>query len=322
LHPGSGSYTAPGPASDPWRPYIRDASARFNVPEKWIRAVMRQESGGHEYLNGEPTTSSAGAMGLMQLMPATYADMRDRYGLGDDPYAPRDNIMAGTAYISLLYAAYGSPAFLAAYNAGPTRLQQYLSQGTSLPNETVNYVASIAPTLGGPMSGPLSAYADQGSPGQATTEPVQVAEADPPAPMPAETAVGSSLWSPTAPAAVAAAPLPPPQPQQRPPHPAGFALIGAAYADTPPPNPADARWGVQVGAFTDPTQARQVADTARNVAPSLLAPARTVVGSVTHPDGQTYYRARLIGITEPAADTACGTLTSRRWACLTVPPGG
>src|SRR5580698_7644556 len=87
LHPGGGSYTAPGPASDPWRPYIRDASARFNVPEKWIRAVMRQESGGHEYLNGEPITSSAGAMGLMQLMPATYADMRDRYGLGDDPYA-------------------------------------------------------------------------------------------------------------------------------------------------------------------------------------------------------------------------------------------
>jgi len=320
LHPGGGAYAAPGPANDPWGPYISEASSRFSVPERWIREVMRQESGGHEYLNGEPITSSAGAMGLMQLMPATYADMRDRSGLGDDPYDPHDNIMAGTAYIGLLYAAYGSPAFLAAYNAGPGRLQQYLASGTSLPNETVNYVASIAPRIGGPMTGPLAAYAGQGAAVQGSAEPVQVAEAAPPAPMPTETTVGSSLWSSTAPAAVTAAPLAsPPQP---PPRPAGFALIGAAYADTPPRNPADARWGVQVGAFTDPTLARQTAETARNVAPAQLAPATTVVGSVTHPDGQTFYRARLIGITEPAADTACGTLTARRWACLTVPPGG
>jgi hypothetical protein len=319
LHPGGGTYTAPGPADDPWGPYIREASTRFNVPEKWIREVMRQESGGQEYLNGQLTTSSSGAMGLMQLMPATYADMRDRNGLGDDPYDPHDNIMAGTAYINLLYAAYGSPAFLAAYNAGPGRLQQYLAGGTSLPNETVNYVASVAPRIGGPMTGPLAAYADQGTDIPAGAEPVQVAEAAPPTPLPSETTVGSSLWSPSAPAAVASAPLPPPQP---PPHPARFALIGAAYADTPAPNPADARWGVQVGAFADATQARQVADTARTVAPAQLAPATTVVGSVTHPDGQTFYRARLIGITEPAADTACGALAAQRWACLTVPPGG
>jgi len=315
LHPGGGTYTAPGPVGDPWGPYIRDASTRFNVPENWIRAVMRQESGGHEYLNGEPITSSAGAMGLMQLMPATYADMRDRYALGDDPYDPRDNIMAGTAYIALLYSAYGSPAFLAAYNAGPGRLQQYLAQGTSLPNETVNYVASIAPTLGGPMTGPLAAYADQGT---ANAAPVQVAEAAPAYTAAPETTAGTSLWAPAAPAAVAAAALAPPPP----PHRAGFALIGAAYADTLPQNPAETGWGVQVGAFADPGQARQIAEAARNVAPAQLAPAQTVVGSVTHPDGQTFYRARLIGITEPAADTACGTLAAQRWACLTVPPGG
>ena len=58
-------YTAPGPPSDPWGPYIRQASNRFTVPQTWIRAVIRQESGGHEYLNGRPTTSDAGAMGLM-----------------------------------------------------------------------------------------------------------------------------------------------------------------------------------------------------------------------------------------------------------------
>ncbi|MEJ0045841.1 MAG: lytic transglycosylase domain-containing protein [Rhodospirillales bacterium] len=272
------------------------------MPETWIRAVMRQESGGHEYLHGRPITSSAGAMGLMQMMPATYADMRDRYALGDDPYDPHDNIMAGTAYIALLYAAYGSPAFLAAYNAGPNRLQHYLAGGPSLPNETVTYMASVAPRLGGPMTGPLAAYADPAG----AAEPVQVAEATP-----AETTRGSTLWSPAAPASVAAAPPPPTH--------AGFALIPSAYADTPQPNPTDARWGVQVGAFADPGQARQVAETARTVAPVQLAPAQTVVGSVTHPDGQTFYRARLIGITEPAADTACGTLTAQRWACLTVP---
>jgi hypothetical protein len=326
LRPGGGTYTAPGPAGDPWGPYIHQASSRFNVPEKWIREVMRQESGGHEYLHGEPITSSAGAMGLMQLMPATYADMRDRNGLGDDPYDPHDNIMAGTAYIGLLYAAYGSPAFLAAYNAGPTRLQQYLATGTSLPNETVNYVASVAPRLGGPMTGPLAAYADQGG---AAAEPVQVAEAAPADAAPtypttaypttAETTAGSSLWAASAPAAVTATPLPPPVPPQRP---AGFALIPGAYADTPAQNRTDASWGVQVGAFSDPSQARQAAETARTVARAELAPAQTVVGSVTHPDGQTFYRARLIGITEPAADTACGTLTAQRWACLTVPPGG
>ena len=166
-------YTAPGPASDPWRPYIREASTRFSVPQTWIRAVMRQESGGHEYLNGRPVTSDAGAMGLMQLMPATYAELRDRYGLGNDPYEPHDNIMAGTGYISELYARYGSPAFLAAYNAGPHRLDQYNAGTASLPDQTVAYLASVAPSLAsdGPMTGPLAAYADAGGRARA---PVQV----------------------------------------------------------------------------------------------------------------------------------------------------
>src|SRR4051794_21875566 len=53
-------YPPPGPASDPWGPYIREASTRFSVPEQWIRRVMRQESGGQE-----DVISWAGAMGLM-----------------------------------------------------------------------------------------------------------------------------------------------------------------------------------------------------------------------------------------------------------------
>ncbi|MBS1102540.1 transglycosylase SLT domain-containing protein [Gluconobacter sp. Dm-62] len=157
----SGAYRAPGSASDPWGPYILQAASRFSIPQDWIRAVIHQESGGHQFLDGRPITSHSGAMGLMQLMPQTYADMRSRYGLRADPYEPHDNIMAGTGYISILARKYGAPAFLAAYNAGPQRLEDYLSEGRQLPNETVNYVASITPHLGTQvaMTGPLAAYA-------------------------------------------------------------------------------------------------------------------------------------------------------------------
>jgi hypothetical protein len=152
-------YAPPGPASDPWGPYIREASGRFGVPELWIRRVMRQESGGQE-----DVVSWVGAMGLMQVMPDTYEGLRYRYSLGGDPFDPHNNILAGTAYLREMYDRYGSPGFLAAYNAGPNRLDSYLRNGTPLPTETVNYVASIAPLLGPgtPMSGPLAVYAGSG----------------------------------------------------------------------------------------------------------------------------------------------------------------
>ncbi|EHH68215.1 lytic transglycosylase domain-containing protein [Gluconobacter morbifer] len=172
----NGAYRAPGTPTDPWGPYIRQAAQRFSIPEDWIRAVIHQESGGHEYMDGQPITSSAGAMGLMQLMPQTYADMQERYGLGSDPYEPHDNIMAGTGYISILARKYGAPAFLAAYNAGPVRLEDYLYEGRPLPSETVNYVASITPHLGTQvaMTGPLASYA---SASQLNASPMEVAEA-------------------------------------------------------------------------------------------------------------------------------------------------
>ncbi len=138
------TYDPPGPAGDPWGPYIRDASRRFDVPERWIREVMRQESGGRV-----SATSRVGAMGLMQVMPGTYAELTRRYGLGGDPYHPWDNIMAGTAYIREMYELYGSPAFLAAYNAGPRRLEDYLWGSRGLPDETRNYVARIGPRIAG-----------------------------------------------------------------------------------------------------------------------------------------------------------------------------
>ena len=119
---------------------------------------MHQESGGQE-----DVISWAGAMGLMQVMPDTYAGLRTRYNLGDDPFDPHNNILAGTAYLREMYDRFGSPGFLAAYNAGPNRVDRYLNNGTPLPAETVNYVASIAPSLGSdrPMSGPLAVYGNR-----------------------------------------------------------------------------------------------------------------------------------------------------------------
>ena len=128
-----------------WKPIIGEASARFAVPETWIEHVMRSESGGQTMLAGEPITSVAGAMGLMQLMPKTYADLRDRYGLGIDPYEPRDNILAGTAYLRQMYERYGYPLLFAAYHAGPKRVDGLLFRGKSLPQATQKYVRGIVP---------------------------------------------------------------------------------------------------------------------------------------------------------------------------------
>ncbi len=145
----AGDYRPPGPPSDPWGPYINIAASRFDVPGQWIREVMQVESGGHQYLGGQLTVSNAGAMGLMQLEPDTYQEMASRYGLGSDPFSPYDNIQAGAAYIHEMYEVYGSPGFLAAYNAGPGRLDSYMNYNRPLPHETTHYVAMIAPHIQG-----------------------------------------------------------------------------------------------------------------------------------------------------------------------------
>jgi len=142
-------YHAPGPSHDPWGPHIREAAARYRVPESWVRAIMQQESGGRLYFaNGELITSRAGAMGLMQVMPGTYEELRARYSLGPDPYHPRDNIHAGTAYIREMADRFGAPHFAAAYNAGPQRVAAWLRGESMLPSETANYLANVAPRLG------------------------------------------------------------------------------------------------------------------------------------------------------------------------------
>lgn len=129
---------------DRWQPYIAEASARYGVPVEWIERVMRAESGGRTTLDGRPITSRAGAMGLMQLMPGTWADMRARLGLGHDPHAPRDNILAGTYYLRLMYDRFGYPGLFGAYNAGPARYSAYLAGRSGLPGETRIYLATLS----------------------------------------------------------------------------------------------------------------------------------------------------------------------------------
>src|SRR5262249_53123184 len=95
------------------------------------------------------------------VMPDTYTGLRERYALGDDPFEPHNNILAGSAYIREMYDRFGSPGFLAGYNAGPDRVDSYLAGTSSLPDETINYLAAITPTRGNnvPISVPFATYA-------------------------------------------------------------------------------------------------------------------------------------------------------------------
>jgi soluble lytic murein transglycosylase-like protein len=139
------AHLAAAPQLDHWQPLISQGAQRFHIPESWIAAVMKLESGGFTTFDGRPITSSAGAMGLMQLMPATYAELRTRYGLGPNPYDPHDSVFAGAAYLSELFKRYGYPNLFAAYHAGPGRLDAYLSGQKPLPKATIVYLESLNP---------------------------------------------------------------------------------------------------------------------------------------------------------------------------------
>jgi D-alanyl-D-alanine carboxypeptidase len=354
------SYPAPGTPDDPWGPYVREAAARYQIPERWIRAVMHQESGGHEYgSDGYPITSGAGAMGLMQVMPRTYDTLRRQYTLGPDPYDPHDNILAGAAYIRDMYAIYGAPAFLAAYNAGPDRLASYLAGSGSLPDETVNYLANVAPRLGNEvaMSGPLAVYAGTATASGTYVPPsnagysgaysgggmvVASAAAAEPAD-PADRAYdGGGLVTPDAPTGTFAGPAPADQGVVLAAAPASYAdrsvasraLVAPAALVTPvaAPMPAAAAltqiaapgspvsgWAIQVGAFPDPAHSQAMIAAARARAADLLAGTQPAVVPVQR--GETLYRARLVGLSASNAAAACGRLSGAGIACFTVPPG-
>jgi hypothetical protein len=330
-----GDYTPPGPPGDPWGPYVTEASRRFDVPDAWIRAVMHVESGGQEYQNGQLITSGAGAMGLMQVMPETYDELRARYDLGDDPFDPHSNILAGTAYLREMYDIYGAPGFLAAYNAGPARLDDYLSNNRPLPDETRHYVAMIGPAIQGvyPRTrSPAEAYAMNTLPinippgtrygrgsqfasqrstgGNASRAPVQTAQlvapppAAPPRPMPMESQVALAL--------------PPPVP---PPQHGGFRLVPVANAEPMPERhggPRTGGWAIQLGAFSKPAQAHEAIGMARVHSGESLSVAQPLVVSVRERNA-TLYRARLTGMSREAAVAACEKLRGHG-ACVVLSP--
>jgi hypothetical protein len=122
--------------------FVTEAAQRAGIPESWIWSVMRIESAGDMH-----AVSRAGAMGLMQLMPATWTDLRVRLRLGNDPFDPHDNIVAGAFFLRAMHDRYGEPGFLAAYNAGPGRYEEYLYRHRPLPAETTAYLAKLAPAV-------------------------------------------------------------------------------------------------------------------------------------------------------------------------------
>ena len=401
-------YPPPGPPEDPWGPYIREAAARYRVPERWVRAVMRQESGGQEQ-----ATSPVGAMGLMQVMPTTYEELRVRHRLGDDPYDPHNNVLAGTAYIREMYDRFGAPGFLAAYNAGPDRVDSYLAGRADLPDETVNYLAAITPNLGNdvPRSGPFAVYASarygrtskfaptvaslaagcdlnaaynpnhpctsleraatQSAPTQqafvqqvgaggcdlnaaydpshpctsvgqtaASSAPtrqagvqqptgsgVQLASADgcdpdaaynPARPCHAATAAGGVLLPPARAQPLSLALQPATQSSRQ--RPSGSAAPGGPSPVQPAPS--GGGWGIQVGAFKNPSLARAVAEGARAQAPEQLRSAALALPP-TPPFGSTVlYRARLVNLSASTASSACTHLNQRQLPCIVVPPSG
>ena len=335
------NYTPPGPPSDPWGPYINEASTRFDVPPVWIREVMHVESHGYQFRpTGELTTSPVGAMGLMQLMPETYDDLRVQYSLGSDAYEPHDNIMAGTAYLRQMYDAFGAPGFLAAYNAGPRRLQDYLSNHAPLPEETRRYVSMIGTRIAG-------IYPNARSPNEQLAMnqiPVDVPRGlrYPPRHTYRSYMVASrgrhhgasvvqvaylshhgssSRHQYAAPVEVAEAP----EPRQ-----ASYRVASAAPAShashglhlhlIEPAMAAEGvhlggHWAVQIGAYGNASQAQA----AVGAAGSQIGHSSTQVTAV-HAGHGTLYRARLGGMTHDAAAQACHRIAHHGSGCVIVAP--
>jgi hypothetical protein len=297
---------------------------------------MRVESGGNEYRNGNLITSSVGAMGLMQVMPATYDELRDRYNLGDDPFDPHDNIIAGVAYMREMYDLYGSPGFLAAYNAGPARLDDYLANLRPLPDETRHYVAMIGPNLRGIYPNNRSAADEMAMnalpvnipPGRRYGRPVMLAGAK---------AGGGGRVPQRSAVEVAQLPEPPrygrtsgqqvallaPPPMPPAPQHGGFRLIGSANAaDAAPARrgpAAPGQWAIQVGAFANQGQAHGALLAAQEHAHVELAVAHPFVASV-HQGHSILWRARMTGMSRETAMGACARIAHGRSNCIVLSP--
>ena len=102
-----------------WSAEVDAATLRWGIPGGWSVRVMQAESGGRTTLSGRPIRSRKGAIGLMQLMPGTWAELRRDLRLGDDPDLPADNIVAGACYLRRMFDRFGYPGLFGADNAGP-----------------------------------------------------------------------------------------------------------------------------------------------------------------------------------------------------------
>jgi hypothetical protein len=299
VHAPSASVTA---ADGRWDGYVAEASRRFDIPESWIRAVMKVESGGKTAIGGRPTTSRTGAMGLMQVMPATYEALRIKHGLGSDPYDPHDNIIAGTAYLREMYDLYGAPGFLGAYNCGPGCYGDYLAGARRLPAETRNYIAMISPAI---MAAPGPRRDPDG---------VEVAVAVVPAPGPRVPAPPVTLPVLPGPVLAAAAELPPELPavirESATPR-----AVAVAVAETMPVG----GWAIQVGAFSTVETGQHALERVAVSLAGTAGRARPQVVPVYSAWGRLY-RARLVGLSEDGAARACDQLAGRGMPCVTISP--
>jgi hypothetical protein len=315
---------------------VIEASRRFDVPDRWIREVMRVESGGYQFrANGALTTSPVGAMGLMQLMPETYDEVRARYNLGDDAFDPHNNILAGAAYIRQMYDNFGSPGFLAAYNAGPARLEDYLTHNRPLPDETRRYVYMIGSRISGsfpqtrspaeqlavnqipydipagPRYKPHPVYMLAARERRRHEAAVRYAAIER---RTSDHARGAAPREHAVEVAEAPAPRPVRVAYAAPAHHAGLHFISSAMASEAMPR-GGSGWGIQVGAYGNPGQAQAAAGAARGAA----GHANTVVAAV-HVGHATLYRARLSGMTHDKAVAACQRLSHGKGGCMLVSP--
>lgn len=122
--------------------HVNEAAAISGLPRAWIVEVMRAESGGRAR-----AVSPAGAMGCMQIMPATWAELTRRYALGSDPFDPRANTLSGALYLRVMHDRFGWPGALAAYHAGPGRYGAHVAGVRLLPAPTRQYVARVTGQL-------------------------------------------------------------------------------------------------------------------------------------------------------------------------------
>ena len=123
----------PRPSPGELEPLIHEVSQQHNLPPSLIKAVIRVES------NFNPgATSPKGAQGLMQLMPGTADDLQVV-----NPYDAQENVWAGTRYLKMLLEKfnYRLPLALAAYNAGPKRVDQH--QDVPPIRETQDFVRNV-----------------------------------------------------------------------------------------------------------------------------------------------------------------------------------